>query len=793
MKASLRWISEFVDLPTTDPAEVAGALTVLGLEVEGIETVTAPFRGVVIADVLEVEPHPDADKIRVVTIDPGNRTTLRVVCGAWNFDAGATVTYATVGSVLAGGLEVGEKEIRGVMSPGMIASEAELGIGDDAAGILVLRDGEPGTDFASTLPYPDTVFDLSITPNRPDAMSIFGVARDLAAYWDVPLRRPDVTVDAGGAATSASVVIEDPDRCPRFTAREVRGVTVRKSPLWMRLRLRDAGVRPINNVVDVSNYVMLEYGQPLHAFDLDLIPQEKIVVRTARPGETITTLDDVERTLTEHDLVIADSERAIGVAGVMGGASTEVSDTTSRVLIEVAHFEPGGVLLTGKRLGLRTEAVHRFERGVDPELPPLASARAAGLMADLAGGEIAGGFVDEYPRPHQPARVYLRDGEAQRLLGIEIERATSADYLRRLGFEAADGDGGLDVVVPSYRPDVTRPADLVEEIARIHGYDRLPATLPRGTEGTLPEWLRRERLLREVMVGAGYHEVWNFDFMGVDEAQRLGLPEGDERLDPVRVRNPLSEEQESLRTTLLPGLLRGVAINQARNRHAVALFEIGAVFLASDGDLPDQPRRLGFVAAGPVPGPSWQDRPEREALDAAGVARLLLDSLRLDGHLEQSTEPGFHPGRAARLMVDGEAIGVVGEIHPSVAERFEIDGRVAAGEIDIENLTGRTRRFVPPSTLPPVVFDLAFDLPERTPAAALLSEIRASAGVDLESVEVFDVFSGPPLEAGRRSIAVRLTMRSQQRTLTDEEMGPIRALIADRVGQALDGRLRGAS
>jgi phenylalanyl-tRNA synthetase beta chain len=793
MKASLRWISEFVDLPTTDPVEVAQVLTVLGLEVEGVETVAAPFSGVVVADVLEVEPHPDADKIRVVTIDPGNRTTLRVVCGAWNFDAGATVAYATVGSVLAGGLEVGEKEIRGVMSPGMIASEAELGIGDDAAGILVLDGLEPGTDFAGTLPYPDTVFDLSITPNRPDAMSIYGVARDLAAYWDLPLRTPDVTVDAGGAPTTATVVIEDPDRCPRFTAREVRGVTVRRSPLWMRLRLRDAGVRPINNVVDVTNYVMLEYGQPLHAFDLDLIPQERIVVRTARPGEKITTLDDVGRTLTENDLVIADPDKAIGIAGVMGGATTEVSESTDRVLIEVAHFEPGGVLLTGKRLGLRTEAVHRFERGVDPELPPLASARAAGLMADLAGGEIAGGFVDEYPGPHEPVQVHLADGEAQRILGIEIARDTAADYLRRLGFEVSEGDGGLDVVVPSYRPDGERPADLIEEIARIHGYDRLPATLPRGTEGTLPEWLRRERRLREVMVGGGYHEVWNFDFMGVDEAERLGLPEGDPRLDPVRVRNPLNEEQESLRTTLLPGLLRGVAHNQARNQDAIALFEIGAVFLSSDGELPEQPRRLAFVAAGPVPGPSWQARPDRDALDAAGVARLLIESLRLDGYLEQSAEPGFHPGRCAVVVVDDTEIGVVGEIHPSVAERFEIDGRVVAGEIDIENLMGRTRRFVPPSTLPPVVFDLAFDLPERTPAAALLAEIRASAGVDLESMEVFDVFSGPPLEAGRRSIAVRLTMRSHQRTLTDEEMGPVRALIADRVEQALDGRLRGAS
>ena len=789
MRASLRWISEFVELPTTDPGEVADALTVLGLEVEGVETVT-----VVVADVLEVEPHPDADRIRVVTIDPGDRTVVRVVCGAWNFEAGATVAYATVGSVLAGGLEVGEKEIRGVMSPGMIASEVELGIGDDADGILVLPDEmEPGTDFAGTLPYPDTVFDLSITPNRPDAMSIYGVARDLAAYFDVPLRKPDVTVDATGAPTKASVEIEAPDRCPRFTAREVRGVSVNPSPLWMRLWLRDAGVRPINNVVDVTNYVMLEYGQPLHAFDLDLIPQEKIVVRLATDGERMTTLDDVERTLTDRDLVIADPEKAIGIAGVMGGSTTEVSATTDRVLIEVAHFDPKGVLLTGKRLGLRTEAVHRYERGVDPELPPLASARAAGLMADLAGGEIADGFVDEYPRPQERARVHLADGEAQRILGIEIPRETAADYLRRLGFDVADGDGGLDVLVPSYRPDVTRPADLIEEVVRIHGYDRLPATLPRGTEGTLPEWLRRERALREVMVGAGYSEVWNFDFMGVDEARRLGLPDGDPRLEPVRVRNPLNEEQESLRSTLLPGLLRAVALNQSRNLRTIALFEIGAVFLPSDDELPHQPRHLGFVATGPIPGPSWQERPSRDALDSAGVARLLIDTLRLDATLAQSTVPGFHPGRAARLVMGGEAIGVVGEVHPAVVERFGIEGRVAAGEISLEGLVGGDWTFEIPSTLPPVVFDLAFDLPERTPAGSLVAEVEDAAGADLESVEVFDVFSGAPLDEGRKSIAVRLTLRSPNRTLTDEEMVPVRGRIVERVAEAFDGRLRGGS
>lgn len=790
MKASLRWIQEFVDLPTDDADEVARALTVLGIEVETIERLEMPFSGVVVARVEAVEQHPDADRLRVVTLDAGGER-LVVVCGAWNFDAGALVAYARVGSVLAGGLEVGEREIRGVMSPGMIASEKELGIGDDADGILVL-DGDltPGVDFGEMLPYPDAVFDLSITPNRPDAMSIHGIARDLGAFYDVSVRHPDPEVSESGEATRAVVRIEEPERCPRFTAREVRGVTIGPSPLWMRDRLRRVGIRPINNVVDVSNYVMIEYGQPIHAFDLDQIPDETIVVRRARTGESLTTLDGVGRQLHEEDLLIAGIEEPLGLAGVMGGEDSEVSEATTRVLIEVAHFAPEGVLLTGKRHGIRSEAVSRFERGVDPELPPIASARAAALIADLAGGEVAGGFVDEYPRPWEAPVVSMPAGEPERLLGIPIEPSLSSEYLRRLGFTVS-GDDPLEARVPSYRPDVTRAVDLVEEVARIHGYDKIPATTPFGKAGILPEWLRRERRVREIMVGAGYFEVWNFDFMSIDAPGRLGIPEGDPRGTPVEVRNPLSDEQRHVRTTLLPGLLEGVALNQARHVEDVSLFEIGSVFFPSDGDLPDQPQRLGFVAAGRVPGPSWEDRPERDARDAVGLVTSLFGALGRDVVLEQADEPGFHPGRCARVIVDGEAIGVVGEVHPAVTEDFGVAGRVAGGELDLGSLVPARPVFHLPSPYPPVVFDLAFDLPEDAAAGAVVESVRDAAGEMLERAEIFDVFRGAPLDEGRWSVAVRLTFRAPDRTLTDEELVPVREAITSLVASRHDGRLRG--
>ncbi len=426
---SLRWLQEFADLPD-DGEEIAEALANLGHEVEGTRRVEAAFSGVVVARVLEVRPHPRADKLRLVRLDTGSGEQ-EVVCGAWNFEAGAVVPLSTVGSVLAGGLRVGEREIRGVLSRGMVCSEAELGLSEESSGILVLEGGLAlGSDFAAALPYPDVLFEVTTTSNRPDAMSVYGLARDLAAHYGVPVRRLSTEVGVTGSPTTGRAVVEDAERCPRFTAREVRGLTIGPSPLWMRLRLRDAGVRPISNVVDVTNYVMLELGQPLHAFDLDLVPEETLVVRRARPKERLATLDGVERRLSTEDLLIASPAGPLGLAGIMGGESSEVRPETSRVFLEAAHFTAGGVLFSGKRHGLRSEAGVRFERGVDPGLPPIASARAARLMADLAGGEVAGGFIDHYPVPIEPWVVPLPRHEPARLL-VVYPRGGHSELTRR--------------------------------------------------------------------------------------------------------------------------------------------------------------------------------------------------------------------------------------------------------------------------------------------------------------------------------------------------------------------------
>ncbi|HUG75351.1 MAG TPA: phenylalanine--tRNA ligase subunit beta, partial [Acidimicrobiia bacterium] len=722
----------------------------------------------------------DADRIRVVTIDAGDGE-VTLVCGAWNFDVGATVPYSPPGATLAGGFEVGEKEIRGVPSPGMICSERELGIGDDADGILVIDETEApiGADLASIVPLPDVVFDVAVTSNRPDLMSTYGVARDLAAHFGVAVITPEMPEVPSEGEASVDVRVDDADGCPRFTAREITGVRVGPAPLWMRLRLRSLGVRPISNVVDITNYVMLEVGQPLHAFDRERLAETRIVVRRAAEGEVLRTLDGEERTLRADDLVIADASAAVGLAGVMGGEDSEVTEDTTALVLEAAHFDHARVLFTGKHHAIRTEALARFERGVDPELPPLASARATALILEHAGGEVAGDLIDVAAERTETSPVALASSEVERLLGVAVPPGEIERILTGLGF-GVEGSDPFTVTIPSYRPDVTRPADLVEEVARIHGFDHIPARLPRGPGAGLPPSERLRRQVRQVVVGAGYYEVLSLDFVDNAAIGAIGFADDDRRAHPIRVRNPVSEEHAYLRTTLLPGLLDGLRTNQTRGQRVAALFEVGSVFLRGDAELPDQPHMVGFAAVG-----------GRDATDASGLVGRVLAEAAVRAEIVAAVVPGMHPGRAAEVRVDGRTVGYFGEVHPSVALRWDLDDRVVAGEIELLALLGEASPFVPPSPMPPVVFDLAFDLPEDVPAARLLDEVRSSAGPLIERVVVFDVFSGPPLAEGRKSIGLRLTARDLERTLTDDELAPVRASIASAVAASLDGRLRG--
>ena len=794
MKFTLDWLQEFLELPTKDPDEITVAFESLGHEVEGWERVESRFEGVVVGKVLEVGAHPNADKVRVTRVDVGDEE-LDIVCGAWNFEAGALVAVAKPGAVLQGDFEITQRKIRGVISNGMICSEAELEVGEDAAGIMVLNQDYPhavdriGEDFQALLPDNDVVFDVTITPNRPDCMSVYGLARELAAFYEVPLMVPDLAYPADEAGTSVS--IDDDVACPRFVGREVRGITIATSPHRIRARLAAAGVRPINNVVDASNYAMIEFGHPTHAFDSDRLG-DTVVVRRAQEGEAITTLDDVERRLMATDIVVADAQRPVAIAGVMGGSDTEVVDGTSNVLVEAAYWDPPSILLTSKRLGLRSEASARFERGMDPESCVFAADRVAQILVETAGGTVAG-LVDAYPAPPVPTVIELAMGEIERLLGIRISSDTASSLLARLGFVVAGADP-LTVTVPTRRPDVGRPADLIEEIARLYGYENIPARLRFGDGKGLPESERRQRALRSLMVGAGYHEIITFSFIGAADLDVLGLPGDDPARTGITVVHPLREEEGVMRTTLLPGLLKSAAANLARRVDDVRLFELGKVFIPGDDPLPAQPERLGFVAAGKAL-PSWEGAArDYDVYDATGLWDLLERAASLGAVEVRATDQApFHPGRAAAIVLDGAFIGIVGEIHPAVASEVGIDGRVVAGEIAADPLI-RERdpwQFAAPSDYPPQVFDLAFEVDTSVPAGELLSAID-DAGVGLvEDRSIFDVYEGEPIPVGRRSVAINLTVRAPDRTLSDAEVAPIRKAIVEAVETATGARLRG--
>ena len=797
MRVSLRWLADYIDLPTDDVESIRTAFASLGHEVEGIEYLEADWKGVYVAQVDEIRPHPDADKIRLCMVNTGQER-VEVVCGAWNFEEGAKVAYAPPGAVLAGGFEIGRRTIRGVESAGMICSEKELGLSDEHTGILVLDADAPiGVDVSELVARPDVVFDVTVTPNRPDVMSMIGVARELSAYFDVPFHLPPVDPHTTEGETNVRVEINDPTGCYRFVAREVRGASVRTSPHWLRQRLRAAGVRPISNVVDVSNYVMLELGQPLHAFDLDKIANQRIVVRRPLPGEKLVTLDGIERLLIDSDLVVADDEAASGLAGTMGGLDSEVTDGTTNVLIEAAAWDPPTIMFMSRRLGLRSEASARFERGVDPNLPPVAAARSTRLLLELAGGESPQGWVDQVAVPHIPGTIELPLAEVQRVLGEEIPPDEVASLLTRLHLQVAGVDP-LEVSVPTFRRDLERPIDLIEEVARLYGYDRFRETVPTGSGGGWSPQQRRRRIIRQALMGAGLHEALNLSFLGPEDLDSFAYPPDHEARATVKVSNPLNDEFGSLRTSLLPGLLRSVRYNFSRGMSDVALFEIGRVFFNrpwnEDKRVPAQPERLGFALTG-VLGPTGLDR-GGEAADvftATAIWRVLATALGIrDAELMLSPAPGFHPGRTAQVVVDGQPIGHVGELHPMTSRAYDLEGRVAVGELDLAALAEPRPDWLlaEPSVYPPVEFDLAFEAPGEMPAATLLTAVRNAQPALTESVLVFDEYRGPGIDENRKGLALRFVIRAPDRTLSSDEIDQVRRSIliaASSVGVKLRG------
>ncbi|HEX8086848.1 MAG TPA: phenylalanine--tRNA ligase subunit beta [Solirubrobacteraceae bacterium] len=794
MRVPLEWLSEYADaqLPARELGE---ALTMTGTKLEAVHV-----HGVGSADhfrvgrVASAEKHPDADRLTVCEVDLGGSTST-IVCGAPNVAAGQLVAVVQPGGVLPDGTKIKKAKLRGVVSKGMILSERELGLGDDHTGILVLDGGtEPGAPLTDVLPLATDVLEFEITPNRPDCLGVYGIAREVHATTGAELRPPPWADDPGthGDVEGAGVAVEVPDLCPRFTARVFEDVTIGPSPPWLKARLTAAGMRPISNVVDITNYVMLLTGQPLHAFDLDRVAGQRLVVRAAREGETIDTLDGQTRTLQEGEIVIDDADGPTSLAGVMGGARSEVADDTTRVLLEVAAWHAPTIHRTSTRLGLRSEASGRFEKGLSTEQPMEAQAVATKLMIELCGARVAPGTIDVGGRGQEPEPLALRPDRTEQLLGMTIPRERQAEILRALGFWVEEGSDHLDVVVPHFRrADVTREADLVEEVARIEGLDKLPATLPsrNGVSGRLSPVLRARRRAEDALTGRGLHEVvgWSFTEPGV--AERLRLPPDDPRRAFVRLENPMSEDMSVLRTTLLGSLLDAARYNLARGRHDLALFERGAIYLDAEkpatteaerrgSALPLEVDALGAILTGRQRPESWRyDEDARwDFFAAKAVLGAVLDALRVDWDAREGTHSFLHPGRSARVYSGETELGWLGEVHPLVAREWDFDGTVAAFEIDLQlaiSLAPQDVPFTPFTTFPPVLRDLAVVRPEGVTAAQIVEVAARHA----DEVEVFDVYGD--------SLAMHLVFRAPDRTLTDEEVDERMAAVVGTLREQL--------
>jgi len=781
MLVPLSWLKDFAPIEA-DTAALVDAFNELGLVVDGVTQIGAVDENVVVARVLATREHAGADKVQLVDVDAGNGQ-LQIVCGAFNFQAGDLVPLARVGTTLPNGATIDRRQVRGEWSEGMLCSAAELALSEDHSGILVLGvDADPGVPLRKALAMePDVVFDLDVTPNRPDALSIAGVARDLAAKLGTQFSLPEVPAIVVGESR-ASVVVRSKDLCPRFTAVVLDGVTVGPSPAWLARRLTLAGMRPINNVVDVSNYVMLEMGQPNHPYDLSRLPGEGLLVRKGKKGETVTTLDDVERPVGPDDCLICDAKgEPVGIGGVMGGASSEISDSTTSVLLETAFFDPMSIARTARRLGLRTEASARFERGTDYAGIERAAGRFVDLLGEVSGARPAGGLVDVRGRLPKLARPVVRTRRVNEILGTTLTGDDVRRYLEPIGFDCAPARGGWRVTIPSWRPDSELEIDVIEEVARHHGYSNIPRTVPLSPEvGRLTHHQRDRRRVREILAGAGLSEAWTTAFLGDADLEKAGLP-----TDAVHVTNPLDQAEPLLRPSLLPGLLRAVATNARHQNPDVRLFEVGRVFgPPTRGDvLPNERELVAIALAG------------ADATDAIRVWDLLCGALAVEQvSLDARERPGLHPTRAASLMAGGEEIGEVGEVDPAVLAAYEIDGRVGWFAVDLQRLLAAPRRpavFHPVSRFPASDIDLAFVVDDSTPAGQVEQRLREAGGDLLVDVRLFDVFRGPQLGEGKRSLAYRLRFNALDHTLTDEEVGQVRQRCIDAVQSSLPATLRG--
>lgn len=796
MNVLLSWMREFVPEGfgeyENNPEGLSEVLTNLGLVVESVTKTGADWDGIVVAKVLDLRPHPEADKIQLVDVDTGGAASpageaLQICCGAFNMAVGDLVPLATLGTVMPGGLEIARRKLRGEWSNGMICSESELGLGGESDGIMVLDPsfvvGQPITDAFGA--ETDTVFELDVEGNRPDALSIAGVARDLAGKLGLRFELPEIVLaeTEPAATTRTSVEIVDPALCLRFGVRVLDNITLGSSPTWMQQRLEASGQRPINAVVDISNYVMLELGQPNHTFDLGTVPDGAIRVRMAQDGESLTTLDDAQRTLTVNDGVVCNgANEPISLAGVMGGASTEINDTTTSVLLEAAVWDRMTIAKTSRRLGLRSEASTRFERGADPMGIERALDRFCQLAVEICGATVSSGRVVVEGSVQPPITVDLRIARVNKLLNIDLDAGAIASYLDPIGFSVRGTSAGeesvLSVEIPTWRPDCTAEIDLIEEVGRHHGYEKSGSRVPRPAQaGELTPTQQGRRLVRRAFMAETFNEAMPLPFLAPGDLERAGLAE-----EAISLANPLVKEESMLRTSLLPGLLSSIAYNQSRQVTNARLFELGTVYLPTDDELPIEEEWVAGIVA------------DADAAVAVETLHRVAAALGLSGlKIVNKALPGLHPTRSAEIQFRGRPLGEVGEVDPAVLERFDVSGRAAWLQLRVPPMIqamSTPAKFKAISKYPSSDLDLAFLVPDDVAATDVIVSMKKAAGALLESAELFDVFRGDSLDDGVRSLAYRLRLRSVDATLTEAEVIETRLKIISAVQKHHNAPLR---
>ncbi|WP_456426433.1 phenylalanine--tRNA ligase subunit beta [Desulfurobacterium sp.] len=789
MRITYNWLKEFIDIEDLSPQEVADIMTDIGIEVDSVTYAGKDIEKVVIGKILTIEKHPNADKLKICQVDVGD-TVLQIVTGADNIFEGAIIPVALHGSKLPIGIRIKKSKLRGVESNGMLCSEEELGLTTHSEGIMILPEDaglQIGEDAVKALGLDDWIIEYEITTNRPDALSVLGIARELKSVLGREIVLPETsfsTIDEN-ALDALTLSVKDEVACPRYDGFVARNVKVKQSPLFMQMRLYKVGLRPINNVVDITNYVLYELGQPMHAFDADKLTENTIIVRRAKDGETIVTLDGIERKLTSEDLVIADAERPVALAGIMGGEDSGVTFNTGRIVLESAHFEPLTIRKTAKRLGISTDASYRFERGADIEATICAAERALHLLQKFADAEIYSGKVEFYPKPYTPKVIVFNPEKVKKLIGVDIPPRKSFEILNSLGFPVKKEQDYIIVKVPSWRKyDVSREVDLIEEVVRIYGMKKIESTYPLlHSNVERPRRFDNIMKTKEFLSAKGLNEAINYSFIGKKLYDAFGL----DFENLIKISNPLSEEWVGMRDLLTPSLVNNCVQNVKRNEKNVALFEVSVVFENVGKELPDEKLHVAFLLSGKLPEGIYNER-EVDFYDIKGIAEELIEYFGLKAEFERSEEKFLHPGQSANIVINGEKAGFIGRIHPDIEENMGIKQPVFAGEIVLEKLfelAGKEKKsFKKLPKFPPVTRDIAVLVDREIPASKVEEIIKKAAGKLLEKIKLFDVYEGENIPEGKKSLAFSLTFRSPQKTLSDEEVSRIIDKVVKKLSES---------